>query len=64
MIDKLPHDFVASYSENTNKLALATEELDLNLEIEIGTTCDNLLGFVVVEFSVETHGVIRQFKRC
>ena len=52
MNDKLPHGFAASYSENTNKLTLATEELDTNLEIGIGTTCGNLLGFVVGEFSV------------
>ena len=44
--------FAASYSENMNKITLATKELNKNLEIGQGTTCGNLLGFVVGEASV------------
>jgi hypothetical protein len=52
MNDKLPHGCVASYRENTNKFKLATNELDTNIEIGVGTTCGDLPCIVVGESSV------------
>ena len=49
MDDKLPPGFVASYSENTNKLKLSTNQPKNNSEICVGTTCDELMGIVVGE---------------
>jgi hypothetical protein len=51
MNDRLPHGFVVSYSENTNKLKLSTTQPNTNLEIGVGTTCNELLGIVVGESS-------------
>ena len=47
MNDRLPHGFVVSYSENTNKLKISTTQPNTNLEIGVGTTCCEILGFVV-----------------
>jgi hypothetical protein len=51
MNDRLPHGFVVSYSENTNKLKVSTTQPNTNLEIGVGTTCGELLGIVVGESS-------------
>jgi len=51
MNDRLPHGFVVSYRENTNKLKLSTTQPITNLEIGVGTTCNELLGIVVGESS-------------
>jgi hypothetical protein len=47
--DRLPHGSIVSYSENKNKLKLSTTQPNRNLEIGVGTTCNELLGIVVGE---------------
>jgi len=51
MNDRLPHWFLVSYSEKTNKLKLSRTQPNINLEIGVRTTCGELLGIVVGESS-------------
>ena len=49
MNDRLPHGFLVSYNETTNKLKLSTTRPNTNLEIGVGPTCGKLLGIVIDE---------------